>query len=95
MPSLRSKKTARYGMHNLMGNHAQHLYLHEILKIGKQIGKMKHGDTEKLRAIYRYLQQSEIFLEMGSDGYGHGYEKAVNNFSIISDIKRALLEDGR
>ncbi|WP_406661189.1 alpha-amylase [Methanolobus sp. ZRKC3] len=95
LPSLQSKKTARYGMHNLMGNHAQHLYLHEIQNIGKKIEKMKHGDPGKMKAIFRYLQQSEILLEMGNDGYGHGYEKAVNNFSIISDIKRALLEEDR
>lgn len=93
MPSLSSKSTARYGMHNLMGNHAQHLYMHELLNIGKQIDNIKDGNKDKIQALYRHLQQSEIFLEMKNDGYGHGYEKAVNNFSILSDVKRALLED--
>ena len=94
MPSLSSKKTARYGMHNLIGNHAQHLYMHELVNIGKQIQNIKPENKDKMQALYRYLQQSEIFLEMKNDAYyGHGYEKAVNNFSIISDIKRALLEE--
>jgi alpha-amylase len=91
MPALSSKQTARYGMHNMIGNHAQNIYMHELLNIEKQI---KTGElNENNLTLYRHLQQSEIFLEMKNDGYEHGYEKAVNNFSIISDIKRALLED--
>ncbi|MDI3539135.1 MAG: alpha-amylase [Methanolobus sp.] len=95
LPSLYSKKTARYGMHNLMGNHAQHLYMHELQSIGNELGKLtSHEEHEKLQSIYRYLQQSDIFLEMNAEGRRLGYEKAVNNFSILSDMKRALTEAG-
>jgi alpha-amylase len=96
LPSLHSKKTARYGMHNLLGNHAQHLYMHELQSIGDELGKLKaHEDYGKLQTIYRYLQQSDIFLEMNAESQRLGYEKAVNNFSILSDVKRALTEAGK
>jgi hypothetical protein len=45
--------------------------------------------------MYRYMQQSDIFLEMNAEGRRLGYEKAVNNFSILSDMKRALTEAGK
>jgi alpha-amylase len=96
LPSLHSKKTARYGMHNLLGNHAQHLYMHELQSIGEELDKLKiHEDYAKLQTIYRYLQQSDIFLEMNAESQRLGYEKAVNNFSILSDMKRALTEAGK
>ncbi|AFV22994.1 glycoside hydrolase family protein [Methanolobus psychrophilus R15] len=96
LPSLHSKMTARYGMHNLLGNHAQHLYMHELQSIGEELDKLKmHEDYAKLRTIYRYLQQSDIFLEMNAESQRLGYEKAVNNFSILSDMKRALTEAGK
>ncbi|MCQ6962388.1 alpha-amlyase [Methanolobus chelungpuianus] len=95
LPSLYSKKTARYGMHNLLGNHAQHLYMHELQSIGNELGNLKsHEEYEKLQSIYRYLQQTDIFLEMNAEGRRLGYEKAVNNFSILSDVKRVLTEAG-
>ncbi len=96
LPSLHSKKTVRYGMHNLLGNHAQNLYMHELQSIGDGLGKlMEHEDHDKLQTMYRYMQQSDIFLEMNAEGRRLGYEKAVNNFSILSDMKRALTEAGK
>ncbi|MDW7733090.1 MAG: alpha-amylase [Methanolobus sp.] len=93
LPSLHSKKTARYGMHNLLGNHAQHLYIHEIQSIGDELASHgSHTNYEKLLNIYRHLQQSDILLEMNAEGRRLGYEKAVNNFSIISDLKRVMAE---
>nr|WP_244603440.1 alpha-amylase [Methanococcoides sp. NM1] len=93
LPSIINKSTSRYGMHNLLGNHPQHLYLHELISIGEILQTLKDTpEYEKLNCIYRYLQQSEILLEMGSDNNNLGYEKAVNSFSAISDFKRALLE---
>jgi alpha-amylase len=93
LPSIMNKSTSRYGMHNLLGNHPQHLYLHELIKIGEILQSIKGTpEYEKLNCIYRYFQQSEILLEMGSDNQNIGYEKAVNIFSAISDFKRAILE---
>ncbi len=93
LPSLHSKRTARYGMHNLLGNHAQHLYMHELQNIGH--GLDGHGSDQRygrIRKIYRYLQQTDILLELNAEGRRLGYERAVNNFSILSDLKRALVE---
>lgn len=93
LPPITNRSTSRYGMHNLLGNHAQHLYLHELINIGEMLQSIKGApEYDKLNHIYRYLQQSEILLEMGSDNNNHGYEKAVNTFSAISDFKRAILE---
>jgi alpha-amylase len=93
LPSIMNKSTSRYGMHNLMGNHPQHLYLHELINIGEILQSKKGApEYDKLNCIYRYLQQSEILLEMGSDNQNIGYEKAVNIFSALSDFKRAILE---
>ena len=93
LPSIMNKSTSRYGMHNLVGNHPQHLYMHELVGIGKILESIKDSpEYDKMNCIYRYLQQSEILLEMGSDNNNQGYEKAVNTFSVLSDFKRALLE---
>ncbi|WP_440952194.1 glycoside hydrolase family 57 protein [Methanococcoides sp. FTZ1] len=93
LPSIRNKSTSRYGMHNLMGNHPQHLYLHELIEMGNILESIKDApEYDKMNCIYRYLQQSEIMLEMGSDNNNQGYEKAVNTFSVLSDFKRGLLE---
>lgn len=94
LSSLDSKTTARYGMHNLLGNHAQHLFMHELVDIGEQIRSMKYLERKKeLLRIYRYLQQSEIFLEMNSEERRLGYERAVNDLSILSDIERAIIQE--
>ncbi|WP_135612187.1 glycoside hydrolase family 57 protein [Methanococcoides sp. AM1] len=93
LPSIMNRSTSRYGMHNLMGNHPQHLYLHELIEIGNIMESIKDApEYNKLNCIYRYFQQSEILLEMGDENNNHGYEKAVNIFSAISDFKRAILE---
>ncbi len=95
LPSLDSKITARYGMHNLLGNHAQHLFMHELVDIGEQLIMVKEPEIRtELQRIFRYLQQSEIFLEMNSEERRLGYERAVNALSILSDIERAMLEAG-
>ncbi|WP_319507124.1 alpha-amylase [uncultured Methanolobus sp.] len=95
LPSLDSKITARYGMHNLLGNHAQHLFMHELVDIGEQLIMVKEPERRtELQRIFRYLQQSEIFLEMNSEERRLGYERAVNALSILSDIERAMLEAG-
>jgi len=74
----------------------QNLYMHELQSIGDELGKLReHEDHDKLQTIYRYMQQSDIFLEMNAEGRRLGYEKAVNNFSILSDMKRALTEAGK
>ncbi|WP_094226472.1 alpha-amylase [Methanolobus psychrotolerans] len=96
LSSLDSKMTARYGMHNLLGNHAQHLFMHELVDIAKQLKMVKQTERKtELQRIFRYLQQSEIFLEMNSEERRLGYERAVNDLSILSDIERAILEAGK
>lgn len=96
LSSLDSKMTARYGMHNLLGNHAQHLFMHELVDIREMIGSIKDPDRKKeMLSIYRYLQQSEIFLEMNSEERRLGYERAVNDLSIMSDIERAIIMEAK
>ncbi|WP_340817811.1 alpha-amylase [Methanolobus sp. WCC4] len=96
LSSLDSKTTARYGMHNLLGNHAQHLFMHELVDTGEQIGSIKDPERRKeMLRIYRYLQQSEIFLEMNSEERRFGYERAVNDLSILSDIERAIIREAK
>ncbi|MBP2030682.1 alpha-amylase [Methanohalophilus levihalophilus] len=95
LPSIWNKSTARYGMHNILGNHSQHLYIHELVGIGKALQEIQGGkEYEHLKHIYRCLQQSEILLEMNDENKHFGPERAVNVFSIISDLKRAILENG-
>ncbi|MDG6243801.1 MAG: alpha-amylase [Methanolobus sp.] len=96
LPSLDSKTTARYGMHNLLGNHAQHLFMHELVDIGVHLKKIKDPVKRKeMQRVYRYLQQSEIFLEMNLEERRLGYEKAVNGLSILSDLERAIISEAR
>ena len=93
LQSIRNKLTSRYGMHNLVGNHAQHLYMQELEGIGKALRQIKgEKEYDHLNHMFRCLQQSEILLEMGSEIDHYGPERAVNVFSIISDLKRAILE---
>ncbi|TQD27659.1 alpha-amylase [Methanolobus vulcani] len=92
LPSLKSKMTARYGMHNLLGNHAQHLFIHELVDIAEMLGKLEDNEKKaEVMRIFRYLQQSEVFLEMNSEERRLGYERAVNDLSILSDIERAII----
>ncbi len=94
LPTLRTEQTIRYGMHNAVGNHAQQLYLRELVRVGEELSRLKENKNYwKLKQIYGYLQQSEIFFSMNSGNIREGYERAVNYFSILSDFRRAVLEE--
>jgi alpha-amylase len=96
LPTLRTEQTIRYGMHNALGNHAQQLYLRELVRIGEELSGLKENkDYRELKQIFGYLQQSEIFFSMNSGNIREGYERAVNYFSILSDFRRAVLEEGK
>lgn len=95
LPTLGTEQTIRYGMHNALGNHAQQLYLRELVRIGEELSGIKENKNyHELKQIFGYLQQSEIFFSMNSGNIREGYEKAVNYFSILSDFRRAVLEEG-
>jgi alpha-amylase len=70
--------------------------MHELVDIGKQLKRIEDPVKKReMQRIYRYLQQSEIFLEMNSEERRLGYEKAVNDLSILSDIERAIISEAR
>ncbi|RXA19024.1 alpha-amlyase [Methanosarcina sp. MSH10X1] len=95
LPTLGTEQTIRYGMYNAVGNHAQQLYLRELVRIGEELSELKEKkDYRKLKEVYGYLQQSEIFFSMNPGNVREGYERAVNYFSILSDFRRAVLEEG-
>lgn len=95
LPTLRTEQTIRYGMHNAIGNHAQQLYLRELVRVGEELSRLKENENYwKLKQVYGYLQQSEIFFSMNPGNIREGYERAVNYFSILSDFRRAVLEEG-
>ncbi|MCO5380771.1 MAG: glycoside hydrolase family 57 protein [Methanosarcina barkeri] len=95
LPTLGTEQTIRYGMHNAVGNHAQQLYLRELVRIGEELSELKENkDYRKLKQVFGYLQQSEILFSMDSGNIREGYERAVNYFSIVSDFRRAVLEEG-
>ncbi|APH39989.1 alpha-amlyase [Methanohalophilus halophilus] len=94
LETLKTNATSRYGLHNLVGNHIQHLYLYELIDIGKMLHEIRDSPGyHDLVYVYRCLQQSEILLEMGPENTHLGAERAVNVFSVISDLKRAILEE--
>lgn len=94
LPTLGTEKTIRYGMHNALGNHAQQLYLRELVRVGEELSELKENKNyRKLKEVFGYLQQSEIFFSMNSGNIREGHERAVNYFSIISDLRRAVLEE--
>ena len=94
LPTLGTEKTIRYGMHNAVGNHPQQLYLRELVRIGEELSKLKESKNyRKLKQIFGYLQQSEILFSMNPGNIRDGYERAVNYFSILSDFRRAVLEE--
>jgi alpha-amylase len=81
-------------MHNAIGNHAQQLYLRELVRVGEELSRLKENKNYwKLKQIYGYLQQSEIFFSMNSGNIREGSERAINYFSILSDFRRAVLEE--
>jgi alpha-amylase len=93
LPALSTEQTIRYGMHNAVGNHAQQLYLRELVRIGEELSELRENqDYSRLKKVFGYLQQSELFFSMGSENIREGDEKAVNYFSILSDFRRAVLE---
>ena len=70
--------------------------MQELLRIGEELSELKGSkDYWKLKQIFGYLQQSEIFFSMNSGGIREGYERAVNYFSILSDFRRAVLEEAK
>lgn len=95
LPTLGTEQTIRYGMNNALGNHAQQLYLRELVRIQEELSELKENKNyRELKQIFGYLQQSEIFFSMNSGNIREGYERAVNYFSILSDFRRAVLEEG-
>ncbi len=95
LPTLETEQTIRYGMHNALGNHAQQLYLRELVRVGDELSGLKESkDYRKLKQVFGYLQQSEIFFSMNAGNVREGYERAVNYFSILSDFRRAVMEEG-
>jgi alpha-amylase len=94
LPTLSTEQTIMYGMHNAVGNHAQQLYLRELVRIGEELSELKGSENYwKLKQLFGYLQQGEIFFSMNPGSIRNGYEKAVNYFSILSDFRRAVLEE--
>lgn len=94
LPTLGTEQTIRYGMHNAVGNHAQQLYLRELVRVGEELAEIRKKDNyQKLKQVFGYLQQSEILFSMGSGNTREGYERAVNYYSILSDLRRAILEE--
>lgn len=94
LPTLGSEQTIRYGMHNAVGNHAQQLYLRELVRIGEELAEIKEKPNyQKLKQVFGHLQQSEILFSMGPENTREGYERAVNYYSILSDLRRAVLEE--
>src|ERR1035437_1599017 len=84
LQTLGTEQTIRYGMHNAIGNNAQKIYMQELLRIGEELSELKGSKTYwKLKQIFGYLQQSEIFFSMNSGSIREGYERAVNYFSIL------------
>ena len=95
LPTLGTEQTIRYGMHNAVGNHAQQLYLRELVRVGEELSELKENKNyRKLKQVFGYLQQSEILFSMNPGNIREGYERAVNYFSILSDLRRAVLEEG-
>ncbi len=90
--TLKTESAARYGMGSLLGNHAQHFYLKQLEIISQELAeRTAFSDTIELKKIFGYLQQSDIFLDMNTSNIT-GYERAVNNLSILSDFRRAMWE---
>lgn len=96
LPALGREKTIRYGINSVIGNKAQQLYLKELADVGKELENAKQSPNYwKLKQIFGYLQQSELFFAMNSEtNVREGYERAVNYFSILSDFRRAVIEEG-
>ncbi|HML26612.1 MAG TPA: alpha-amylase, partial [Methanomethylovorans sp.] len=92
LDTLKTESAARYGMEGLLGNHAQHFYLKQLEIIVQELAaRTDLSENGEMKKIFGYLQQSDIFLDMNTANIT-GYEKAVNNLSILSDFRRAIWE---
>ena len=68
--------------------------LRELVRVGEELSQLKESkDYWKLKQVFGYLQQSEILFSMNSENIRDGYERAVNYFSILSDFRRAVLQE--
>jgi alpha-amylase len=93
LTTLKTETTARYGMHSMMGNHMQHLYLNELVIIGQELENIKDvREYDTFKHIYGCLGQSDLLLDMNSNNFQIAYERGVNLFSILSDLRRAIRE---
>lgn len=93
LATLKTETTARYGMHSMMGNHMQHLYLNELVIIGQELENIKDvREYDTFKHIYGCLGQSDLLLDMNSNNFQIAYERGVNLFSILSDLRRAIRE---
>ncbi|MFP4654702.1 MAG: glycoside hydrolase family 57 protein [Methanohalobium sp.] len=93
LDNLNTETTARYGMDSLTGNHIQNIYLCELMRINNDFQKIKGAPNYNfLKQIYGYLQQSDILMDMNYTNLPLAYERGVNNFSILSDFRRAVIE---
>lgn len=95
LSTLQTEQTIRYGMHNVLGNRAQQLYFRELGRAGEDLRKIRElPNYEAFKRIFGYLQQSDLLFAMGTKNNSReGYEKALNYYSILSDFRRALLEE--
>lgn len=92
LDTLKTESAVRYGMESLLGNHAQHFYLKELEIIAQELTeKTAFSENVEMKKTFGYLQQSDIFLDMNT-AHITGYERAVNNLSILSDFRRAIWE---
>lgn len=91
LPGLQTETIVRYGMSNLLGNHMQHMYFHELNELGRYV---ERTSDRTFWEIFGYLQQVDILSSMNSHNAPMSFEMAVNNFSILSDFKRRLIMEG-
>jgi alpha-amylase len=92
LPTLEKESVARYGMFNLLDNHMQNLYFHELIDIGKYLENITNP---LFREIFGYLQQVDILSSMNSHNIQISFEVAMNNFSILSDFKRRIIGESK
>ena len=53
-----------------------------------------HHLYSHVQRLFGYLQQADILFSMKSgESIREGYERAVNYYSILSDFRRAVLEE--
>ncbi|MDO9517273.1 MAG: alpha-amylase, partial [Methanosarcinaceae archaeon] len=93
LATLKTETTARYGMNSMQGNHMQNLYLNELITIGQELENIKDaGEYDTFNHIYGCLGQTDLLLDMNTNNMQVAYERGINLFSILSDMRRAILE---